>query len=66
VQLGYSSQTAHDTRPMSPLANLTSGIAIPPFAGIRSISMFAIALHVCNRTVKPTWFTMLLRVYLSS
>jgi hypothetical protein len=51
VQLGYSSQTAHDTRPMSPLANLTSGITIPHFAEIRSISMFAIALHVCNRTV---------------
>ena len=51
MQLDYISQTAHDTRPMSSLANPTSGIAIPPFAGIRSIAMFTITLHVCNRTV---------------
>ena len=60
MQLDYRLQSAHD---MSPLVNPTSGIAIPPFAGIRSISMFAITLHVCNRTVKPTRFTMLLRVH---
>jgi hypothetical protein len=48
VQLSYRSQTAHDVRPMSPLANRTSGIAILPCARIRlmmlSIMVMAIAL----------------------